>query len=346
MQTVNHKPMQLELIKPDDFHLHLREGSALAHTISASCDFARALIMPNLKTPLTTINLIDTYNKDIASCKPTFKPLFTFFLNPSVPLTDLELAAKNDSIVGAKLYPQGVTTQSDKGARDIKALFPHFEVMAQHGLVLQIHGETQHDDIFDRERAFIEGSLTEIVKNFPRLKIVLEHTSTQAACDFVKAQGENIAATITVHHLLYNRNDMLTGGIKPHLYCLPILKRRSDQSALLDTVKSGNPKFFLGTDSAPHAITDKESSCGCAGVFSAPYAMPLYAKVFEDLNALDKLEAFASKFGADFYRLPYNKEAIVLEKKSQSIPDTQPLGDSSVRPIEAGNTLSWSVCHG
>ncbi len=334
----------LEIKKPDDFHLHLREGDRLTDTLAASVDFKRALIMPNLLTPLTTLTLIKQYQDEINRLKAkTFSPYFTFFLNESVKLEELSLAKKEQSILGAKLYPQGVTTQSDAGTYDVRALFAHFEYMQQEGLVLQIHGETIHDDIFDRERAFIDGPLSLIIKNFPKLNIVLEHVSTRAACDFVLSQGEHLAATITPHHLLYNRNQMLAGGIKPHLYCLPILKRKEDQEALLSAIKSGSPKFFLGTDSAPHAIHHKESACGCAGIFSAPFALPIYAEIFESLGILDKLEAFCSEFGATFYKLPINQETICLEKKSQSVPLTMKLGSSEVQPIKAGEIITWQV---
>lgn len=337
--------LMLSLTRPDDFHVHLREGEVLANVISEHArHFNRVLAMPNLRAPLTTLALIESYREQVKLHSPSIlETYFTFFLNPEVRLSELKSAKNTPYILGAKLYPQGVTTQSDKGTEHIEALYDHFDCMQDNGLVLQIHGETQHDDIFDREASFVEQTLSPIVKNFPKLKIILEHTSTKAAVDFVVSSHDNVAATITPQHLLYNRNDLLSGGIKPHLYCLPILKRQQDQEALLNVVKQGNAKFFLGTDSAPHAVTDKESACGCAGVYSAPYALPLYAEIFESLNALDKLEGFASHFGADFYELKRNNDEIHLEKRSQVIPETLPFGSKLVRPIKAGETINWSV---
>jgi len=341
----NERKRMLSLTQPDDFHVHLREGDVLNHVIADhSKHFSRVLAMPNLKTPLTNLALIESYRSQVmALSNGRLDTYFTFFLNPEVSLDDLKSAQTTPYILGSKLYPQGVTTQSESGAKHIESLYAHFECMQENGLVLQIHGETQHDDIFDREARFVEQTLAPIVKNFPKLKIILEHTSTKAAVDFVVNANDNVAATITPQHLLYNRNDLLSGGIKPHLYCLPILKRQQDQEALLNAVKQGNPKFFLGTDSAPHAVSDKESACGCAGVYSAPYALPLYAEIFDGLDALDKLEGFASYFGADFYELPRNKGEIHLEKRPQVVAESLPFGSKIVKPIKAGETLNWSV---
>jgi len=337
----------VRLNKPDDWHLHLRDGDVLTETVNATAQhFSRALVMPNLVPPVTTVDAIEAYEQRIVNAlNPSydFTPYFTLYLNESVTPETLEVAGKKPFILGAKLYPAGATTNSAAGAKSLKALYPLLDLMQQHNLVLQIHGEVTHGDIFDREKLFLSEELKPIVKNFPKLRIVLEHVSSAAGIDFVAQAPSNVAATITVHHLLYNRNHMLVGGIKPHYYCLPILKDDASQLALQKAVSSGNPKFFLGTDSAPHAQDNKETSCGCAGIYSAPYALPLYAYVFEQLSSLDKLNDFASHFGAQFYQLPINQQQCELVKRPQTIPPQLQFGNTQVIPIAAGETIAWSV---
>lgn len=336
----------LTLRKPDDWHVHLRDQDSLKHTVPATAQyFQRALVMPNLKPALTTISSLLSYRERIlAACSSQkFTPYMTLYLNEEVTLDTLFDATQYDFIVGAKLYPAGVTTHAEQGARSIQALYPCFDIMQEKSLVLQIHGECLEGDIFEREALFIQHSLTQIIKNFPKLRIVLEHISTRAAVDFVLESNAELSATITPHHLLYNRNQLLANGLKPHYYCLPILKRAEDQAALIQAAVSGHPKFFAGTDSAPHAITAKESACGCAGIYSAPFAIALYAHVFEEQQQLKRLDDFLSRFGADFYQKPHNTEVITLERKAQKVPLTLPLGTAEVVPIAAGETLSWSI---
>lgn len=331
--------------RPDDWHVHFRDGELLQHTVPATAQhFARALVMPNLKPALSTLASINDYRERViaAAQSKEFIPYFTFYLNESVTPEELHKAAAVPHVLGAKLYPAGATTNSAAGAKSIKMLYPLFEALQHNELVLQIHGEVTHSDIFDREALFIEEYLTHIVANFPKLKIVLEHISTKAAVDFVVAAPATVAATITPHHLFYNRNQLLSGGIKPHYYCLPILKHADDQRALQTAACSGNPKFFAGTDSAPHALAHKESACGCAGIYSAPYALALYAQMFANLDCLPKLNAFTSVFGADFYQLPINQKQIELVNSPQSIPALLPLGQAHVVPMAAGEIIEWS----
>lgn len=333
--------------QPDDWHVHFRDGDMLQHTAVASAQhFARALIMPNLKPALTTLSSINTYRERILVALPkgsTFIPYMTFYLNNSVSAAELEQAASVPYILGAKLYPAGATTHSEAGAKSVKELYPLLEVLQNNNLVLQIHGEVTHSDIFEREALFIDEYLKPLVSNFPKLKIILEHISTQAAVDYVKEAPTTVAATITPHHLLYNRNKLLAGGIRPHFYCLPILKHERDQKALQQAACSGNPKFFAGTDSAPHPIRSKESACGCAGIYSAPFALALYTQIFDELDQLTRLNYFMSRFGAEFYQLPINQEQIELIKSPQMIPDSLPLGADKVVPIAAGETIQWSI---
>ncbi|CAM2738502.1 dihydroorotase [Legionella worsleiensis] len=333
--------------RPDDWHVHLRDEDQLRHTVPATAQhFARALVMPNLKPALTHLSLIKSYRERIISAIPkghSFEPYMTFYLNESVSADELTTAASDPFILGAKLYPAGATTNSEAGAKSLHALYPLFEVMQSNNLVLQIHGEVTHSDIYERESLFITEYLKPIVANFPGLKIVLEHISTQAAVDFIRVAPKNVAATITPHHLLYNRNHLLAGGLRPHYYCLPVLKHENDQKALHLAVSSGSPKFFAGTDSAPHPIAAKENSCGCAGIYSAPFAVALYAQVFDELHQLDKLNPFLSVYGAEFYQLPLNKQQIELRDIPQNIPEIMPLGQNEVVPIAAGQTLPWSV---
>lgn len=337
----------LTLNRPDDWHVHFRDGELLQHTVAATAaHFSRALVMPNLKPALTTVAAINQYREKIlatTSKDSTFQPYMTFYLNESVQAQELEKAAKTPYILGAKLYPAGATTNSEAGAKSLTALYPLLDVMQEQELVLQIHGEVTHSDIFEREALFLSEYLQPIIKNFPKLRIVLEHISTKAAVEFINSAPEHVAATITVHHLLYNRNHLLAGGIKPHYYCLPILKHEQDQKALQQAAISANPKFFAGTDSAPHAVETKEHACGCAGIYSAPFALPFYAQVFTHLNHLDLLNPFMSQFGAEFYRLAINSQQIELLKKPQRIPLSLPLGSHRVVPMAAGEEVEWSV---
>lgn len=337
----------LVICRPDDWHVHFRDGVVLEDTVNATAlHFARALVMPNLKPALTTLASLLAYRTRIlAALKKTnnFEPFMTFYLNEHLPMEDLAEASQYPFILGAKLYPAGATTNASEGAASIKALYPHFAFMEEKDWVLQIHGEENAGDIFDREAQFIENQLMPLTKAFPRLRIVLEHVSTQKAVDFVKAASNQVAATVTPQHLLFNRNDLFVGGIKPHLYCLPILKRQSDQRAIQEVVLSGHPKFFAGTDSAPHPKNQKEGGCGCAGVYSAPFALPLYTHLFDTHSVLNRLEPFVSQFGADFYQVPCQKTQMKLIKKQQVVPDVLTLGDDWVVPILAGQTLAWSV---
>lgn len=335
----------LTLTKPDDWHVHFRDQKALCHTVNATAQtFGRALAMPNLQPPLTSVEMVQSYKERIAKHSPHgFTPYFSLYLTDNIQPSCLQATFSEPDILGAKLYPSGVTTNSKAGITSIQNLYPIFEVMQDLDLVLQIHGETIEDDIFDREKNFIDTQLAPLVKNFPRLRIVLEHISTKAACDFVQNAPNTVAATITIHHLMFNRNDLLAGGIKPHFYCLPILKRAEDQQAVQAAALSGNPHFFLGTDSAPHAIEDKQSPCGCAGIYSAPHAICLYAQFFEQHQKLAALEPFASHFGADFYQLPRNADTITLEKLPHPIPELLLFGDKKVRPLAAGLTIDWKL---
>ncbi|OGV28726.1 MAG: dihydroorotase [Legionellales bacterium RIFCSPHIGHO2_12_FULL_35_11] len=337
----------ISIIKPDDWHVHFRDNDVLKNTVPNTAKyFARALVMPNTIPPLVSLNDLKNYRARILSALPKnsgFEPLMTFYLNNQIELNELIQSKSYHYIVGAKLYPKGATTNSSAGVRSVKNFYPHLEVMQDLGLVLQIHGEVTHGDIFDREKIFIEEELIPILKNFPKLKIVLEHISTKVAVDFMENSSNNVAATITPHHLLYNRNNLLSGGIKPHLYCLPILKRESCQKSLIKAATSGNPKFFAGTDSAPHSKNYKENSCGCAGVYSAPFAVAMYTEVFDKASRLSNLEGFLSKYGATFYNKPILNDRIELIKKSQTIPNYLPLGYDEVIPLAAGENIQWSV---
>lgn len=337
----------LTINRPDDWHVHFRDGDLLQHTVPATAaHFSRALVMPNLKPALTTLEAINKYRENIVaitSKDSTFIPYMTFYLNETVQGGEIEQASQIPYILGAKLYPAGATTNSEAGARSLTALYPLLELMQQHNLVLQIHGEVTHSDIFEREALFIEEYLEPIIKHFPRLRIVLEHISTKAAVEFISQAPPTVAATITPHHLLYNRNHLLAGGIRPHYYCLPILKHEQDQKALQQAALSGNPKFFAGTDSAPHSVATKEHGCGCAGIYSAPFALAFYTQVFADANRLNLLNNFMSYYGAEFYHLPINQSTIELIKKSQTIPRSLPLGNQSVVPMGAGEIVHWSV---
>lgn len=339
---------RLTITRPDDWHVHLRDGKVLKNTVAdISRYFGRAIIMPNLVPPVTNAQRATAYYERIMAEKPRtgFKPLMVLYLTDNTTVKDIIAAHKTGLVYAAKLYPAGATTNSDSGVTNVNNLKQVFAAMQEVGMLLLIHGEVTHDhiDIFDREKEFIDTILTPLVKNNPNLRIVLEHITTKHAVDFVQNASDNVASTITVHHLLFNRNDMLVGGIKPHYYCLPVLKRNTHQQALVDAATSGDAKFFLGTDSAPHAKHDKESACGCAGSYTAHAAIELYAEVFEQVGALDKLEAFASLNGANFYKQPIHKDKITLVKKSWQVPSTLTFGDSVVVPIRANDTILWQV---
>jgi len=339
----------LTITTPDDMHVHLRDDDALAITVPATAkSFARAIVMPNLRPAVTTVKQALAYRDRILKHVPEgvdFTPLMTLYLNPSLTVPEIKHSV-GSGIYGVKLYPHGATTHADQGVSDLSELYPVLEAMQDAGLPLLIHGEAVGNDIdiFDRETIFIERTLGPLRQTFPALKMVLEHITTKDAVDFVKSIPNGLAATITPHHLKYNRNAMLEGGIRPHLYCMPILKRELHRDALLAAAISGDPRFFLGTDSAPHARLKKETACGCAGVFSAPHAIAWYASMFEEAGALDKLEAFASHFGADFYGLPRNTGTITLMKQAQTIPASLPWVEGDVLiPMGAGEKISWNL---
>jgi dihydroorotase len=342
---------ELTLTRPDDWHVHLRDGDALADTCRdmARC-FGRAIVMPNLSPPVTSVNQAAAYRERIlaamAGLPRQFEPLMTLYLTDQTPAAEVQRAAESHFVHAIKLYPAGATTNSAAGVADLDSLYPTLAAMERHDLPLLIHGEvTDPDiDIFDREAVFIERHLAPIVANFPGLRVVLEHITTADAAAFVSEAPDTVAATITAHHLLLNRNDMLVGGISPHYYCLPILKLNRHQQALLAAATSASPRFFLGTDSAPHARSAKETSCGCAGVYTAHAAIELYAEAFESMDALDKLEGFAAHFGPDFYRLPRNEEQITLRKSAWEVPAELALGGQALTPMRAGEQLGWRLC--
>ncbi len=339
----------LTIIQPDDWHLHLRTGDILETVVAhTSRQFKRAIVMPNLKPPITSVVEALTYRHQILQALPQeseFEPLMTLYLTNQTTIDDIKQVAICEFIHAFKLYPAGATTNSDAGVNDLTVIYPILEAMQQYHVPLLIHGEITDEacDIFDRERLFIERHLTDIVKEFPTLKIVLEHVTTEEAVQFVESTPANIGATITPQHLLFNRNALLVGGIHPHHYCLPILKREKHRQALVKAATRGNPKFFLGTDSAPHITNLKESACGCAGCYSAFAAIELYTEVFEKEKSLDKLEAFASFYGADFYGLARNTQTITLEKKNWEIPSQYGRQENLITPLKAGETLSWKM---
>ena len=340
---------QLILTRPDDWHLHLRDDPYLATTVRHSArQFGRAIIMPNLKPPVVTTAQAETYRTRILDELPDgarFQPLMTLYLTDNTAPEEIRRAKQAGIVHGVKLYPAGATTNSDAGVTRLEHAYPALEAMQEAGLPLLVHGEVTDPgvDIFDRERLFIERQLAPLMERFPGLRIVFEHITSAEAVAFVMAAPSRLAATITAHHLLLNRNDMLVGGIRPHHYCLPILKRETDRSALLRAATSGNPKFFLGTDSAPHARTSKETACGCAGIYTAHAAVEFYAEAFEAAGALDKLEGFAAFYGADFYGLPRNTETITLLKQDWEIVTSFPFGVDTVVPLRAGGTLTWRM---
>jgi len=339
---------QLTLVRPDDWHLHVRDGDVLKDVVpaTAAC-FGRAIIMPNLVPPVTNAAEASAYrDRILAAAKGTaFRPLMTLYLTESTTREDI-LEARAQGVVAAKLYPAGATTNSASGVQDIRNIYPVLEAMADCGMLLLVHGEvTDADiDIFDREKVFLDRVLAPTLQAFPNLKVVLEHITTADSAEFVQHhQGENLGATLTPQHLMYNRNHMLVGGIRPHLYCLPVLKRNRHQQALRDAVASGDKRFFLGTDSAPHTKDRKEAACGCAGCYSAYGAIGLYADIFEELGILDRLEAFASLNGADFYGLPRNTGTITLMKKPWTMPGELPLAGGTIVPLKAGETINWRL---
>ncbi len=336
------------ITRPDDWHIHLRDGNFLMRTVAdAACQFQRAIVMPNIVPPVTTTQQASAYRARILAARPKgsdFDPLMVLYLTDNTVPAEMMAAHTGGFVYACKLYPSGVTTNSAAGVTDIGKLYPVFSAMEKIGLPLLLHGEVtdSHIDIFDREAVFIERTLLSLTRDFPALKIVLEHITTQNAVDFVSDAAPTIAATITAHHLLFNRNDMLAGGIYPHFYCLPILKRDVHQAALITAATSGNPKFFLGTDSAPHAQNKKETSCGCAGCYTALHALELYAEAFDRAGKLDKLEAFAGFFGADFYGLPRNTAKTTLIQKPQIVMDQLDFGGETLVPLLAGKTLKWT----
>ncbi len=337
----------LTLRQPDDWHLHLRDGAALQSVLAhTAAQFARAIVMPNLKPPVTTTAQALAYRDRILAARPAgsnFEPLMTLYLTDRTDPAEMAVAKASGKVHGCKLYPAGATTNSDAGVTDIRRIDAVLEAMADAGLPLLLHGEvTHHDvDVFDREARFIDLVLAPLRARLPRLRIVFEHVTTQAAVEFVRAQTSGVAATITPQHLAMNRNALFQGGIRPHLYCLPVLKRERDRVALLDAVVAGDSRFFLGTDSAPHARSTKETACGCAGIYSAHAALELYAEVFEQAGALHRLEGFASEYGAHFYGLPLNAGTITLQRREWTVPAAYPFAGETIVPLRAGETLGW-----
>ena len=339
--------LEITLIRPDDWHCHLRDQAFLERTVTDTArQFNRAIVMPNLSPPITDTAMAEAYRKRIKAHLPegsAFQPLMTLYLTENMPPNSI--AQAKGLIHACKLYPAGATTHSDAGVRDIHKIYPLLEAMQEADLPLLIHGEVVDPkvDIFDREAVFIERHLSPLCRDFPNLRIVLEHISSKVAVEFVTQHGKKLAATITPHHLLFNRNDLLTGGLRPHLYCLPIIKTTHDREALINAAISGNPQFFLGTDSAPHTKSSKESCCGAAGIYSAHAAIELYAEIFANHRALDKLENFASRFGAQFYGLPLHNETMTLINKPWKVPSSLPFGDEVLIPLMAGKIVSWQI---
>jgi dihydroorotase len=338
----------LEITRPDDWHLHLRDGDQLRAVLPhTAAQFGRAIVMPNLKPPVTTTALAEAYRTRILEARPEgsdFEPLMTLYLTDNTPADEIRRAKASGFVHAVKLYPAGATTNSDSGVTDLKHTYRALEAMQEVGMVLAIHGEVtdREIDVFDREKVFIDEKLIPLRRDFPALRVVFEHITTKDAADYVREADGDIAATITAHHLLYNRNAIFTGGIRPHYYCLPVLKREMHREALLAAATSGNPRYFLGTDSAPHAKGDKESDCGCAGCYTALHALELYATAFEAAGAIGRLEGFASHFGADFYNLPHHSGRVRLVKAPRTIPSALPYGSQVVVPLGAGESLGWS----
>ncbi|MEP7302641.1 MAG: dihydroorotase [Caldimonas sp.] len=341
-------PDQITIARPDDWHLHLRDGSALAAVLPHSArQFARAIVMPNLRPPVVRVEQALAYRRRILGalpCGSTFEPLMTLYLTDSTPASEMR-RARDAGILAIKLYPAGATTNSDAGVTDLAKVSGVLEAAEREGIALLVHGEVTDPgvDVFDREAVFIDRHLVGLRRSFPALKIVLEHLTTRHGAQYVAGAGANTGATITAHHLLYNRNAIFTGGIRPHWYCLPILKRETHRLALLEAATSGSGRFFLGTDSAPHPAALKENACGCAGCYTAFHALELYAQAFDGAGAIDRLEAFASLNGAAFYGLPRNAGTVMLQRRSWTVPGSLPFGDADLVPLGAGETLSWSL---
>jgi len=338
----------LTIARPDDWHIHFRDGAAMQSVLPDTARvFGRAIAMPNLKSPVVSVADAAAYRERLlaAAAGTSFEPLMTLYLTDNTQPDEIRRAHTSGLVHAVKYYPAGATTHSDSGVTELTKAYQAIAAMEEVGMPLLLHGEVVDPevDVFDREAVFIERHLTRLLRDFPRLKIVLEHITTRQAAEFVAAAPASVAATITVHHLLYNRNAMFKGGIRPHLYCLPVLKREQHRQALIAAAISGNPKFFLGTDSAPHAVGAKETACGCAGIYSAHAAIELYAEAFEDAGALDKLEAFASFYGADFYGLPRHADTITLRRESWTVPASLKLGETSLVPLRAGETIRWRV---
>lgn len=339
----------LTITQPDDWHIHLRDDAALNRTvIDTARYFGRAIVMPNLRPPVTTTKLALAYRERILAARPTasdFDPLMTLYLTDNTSADEIKRAHETEVIHAVKLYPAGATTNSDAGVTDLNLCSAALEQMQRLQMPLLVHGEVTSPDIdvFDREKVFIDRILSPLLTDYPELRVVFEHITTSDAVDFVQAANANIAATITPHHLLLNRNDLLVGGVHPHNYCLPVLKRNTHQQALIKAATSGNSKFFLGTDSAPHAQHLKENACGCAGIYSGHAAIELYAEAFEQASALDKLEGFASFYGADFYQLARNTKQITLSKESWSVAESLPFADHTLIPMRAGEQIHWKV---
>jgi len=340
---------RLTLLRPDDWHLHLRDGPALAAVAPDSARrFGRAIVMPNLKPAIRTTQQALHYRDRILAALPentAFEPLMTLYLTDDTPPEEISRAKLSGRVFGVKLYPAGATTHSDEGVTRLSRCFHALEKMEELGLPLLVHGESTDPeiDVFDREQAFLEDVLGPTLERFPRLKVVLEHITTREAVQFVEVTGDNVGATITAHHLLLNRNALFIGGIRPHHYCLPVLKRETHREALVEAAISGNPKFFLGTDSAPHPRKAKEAACGCAGIYTAHAAIELYATVFEEAGALGKLEGFASRFGAQFYGLPVNRDTITLAREEWTVPEEIAFGGETLVPLRAGETIAWKL---
>ena len=342
--------MRITLTRPDDWHLHLRDEEALRAVLPHSArQFARAIIMPNLRPPVTTVAAAADYRRRILAALPEgarFEPLMTLYLTDNTPADEIRRAVDSGFVKAVKLYPAGATTNSDAGVTDLDKCDTVLAEMEKAGMPLLVHGEVTDPaiDLFDRERVFIETVLQPLLKRHPGLRVVFEHITTREAAEFVASTGDNVAATVTAHHLLYNRNAIFVGGVRPHYYCLPVLKRETHRAALVRAATSGSPKFFLGTDSAPHARHTKEAACGCAGCYTALAALELYAEVFEQAGALDKLEAFASFNGPDFYRLPRNAGSVTLEKEAWTLPASLPYADGGeLVPLRAGESVAWKL---
>ncbi len=339
----------LTLTRPDDWHIHFRDGAAMQSVLPDTARvFGRAIAMPNLKPPAVSVDDAAAYRARLLAAVPAgtgFEPLMTLYLTDNTRPEEIARARQSGFVHAVKYYPAGATTNSDSGVTELTKAYQAIAAMEEVGMPLLLHGEVVDADVdvFDREAVFIERHLTRLMKDFPRLKIVLEHITTRQAAEFVASAPATVGATITVHHLLYNRNAMFRGGMRPHFYCLPIIKRETHRQALVAAAVSGNPKFFLGTDSAPHAVGAKESSCGCAGIYTAHAAIELYAEAFEDAGALDRLEGFASFYGADFYGLPRNAGTITLRRESWEVPARLALGETSLVPLRAGESVRWRV---